>query len=648
MKTLRTKTIILLFITIIAGAGLLTSCDAILEAFYPELTESGDLVVNVEFGDSMNNFTEFTNGNIPIKIALVPFFEGYEGFTMQYPEQIESLYYNDFFEGSKGSKVVKVSFTPFNTYIYKVVVWLDRNGNDYFLNNNGEPEWDSSIVTNPEPAFLATTIYGDWWVDYTSGLYPEEMNAILNLGDEINKSQLEDDPRNVGTGGEGEPPVAAFHLSNTIVQAGFAVTFYSDSWDPDGWIISREWRIVGQEGQGIDETFNYAPLSFTFPSSGRYLVDLKVKDNQGNEDTHTINVDVVESYSNQPPSASFNYYIDYIGEGFITYRFVSNSTDDDGIMDYIWNFGDGSGITYGSDVMYWSYIVGASDVDYTVSLEVVDYQYESDSTTRIFTVYGEGATNRTINVTGSIYNIPVNEYYGPIRIILYSYTNDYFSERGYREIWGNSYIDVTFDYLEADDYFVIAWYDGNDNGNIDPGEPGIAGSGGSGSDFIGEYGITASIFDLYTYNTEDADITFYDSDIIIAGADATNPSNAFPVAINMAYPFNGYVYDDAENYFYIDNLGAFSTDQLYIELEILHDGYGYPDLDLWVYGYYGGTTPDYSSVMASTYNIGSSTSGSGTQFEYVTVPANHGYNAIFIVVEGYYAEGAYRLAVNNY
>lgn len=79
-----------------------------------------------------------------------------------------------------------------------------------------------------------------------------------------------------------QPPVAAFTYSPANPQAGQTVTFDgSDSYDPDGTIVSYEWRVNNQI-VGYGQVFGYA-----FQSAGTYTVQLKVTDNDGASDTET-------------------------------------------------------------------------------------------------------------------------------------------------------------------------------------------------------------------------------------------------------------------------------------------------------------------------------------------------------------------------
>jgi len=173
------------------------------------------------------------------------------------------------------------------------------------------------------------------------------------------------------------PPVASFTESATSVPTGTPIYFNaSDSYDPDGWIVSYFWDF----GDGTNSTG--LTTEHAYLDNGIYIVTLNVTDNDSARSTATATKTIL----NRAPTASFteNATTVYTGE---TIQFnASASFDPDGyITSYFWDFGDGSNVT-GVEVSH-SY---TDDGTYTVTLTVTD---------------DDGATS-TSNATKIILNRP--------------------------------------------------------------------------------------------------------------------------------------------------------------------------------------------------------------------------------------------------
>jgi len=157
----------------------------------------------------------------------------------------------------------------------------------------------------------------------------------------------------------GVPPVANFSFSPEHPYQGDTVTFNaSASYDPDGVIVSYFWGF----GDGTNATGDIATHIYT--DDGIYTVTLTVTDNDTLSDTTSANVTVL----NKSPIATFTESAEtvYTGET-ITFN-ASNSYDPDGsIVNYFWNFGDGTNAT--SVIASHAY---ADDGVYTVTLTVTD------------------------------------------------------------------------------------------------------------------------------------------------------------------------------------------------------------------------------------------------------------------------------------
>jgi PKD repeat protein len=135
--------------------------------------------------------------------------------------------------------------------------------------------------------------------------------------------------------GENESPVASFIYSPTNPAINEEIYFNaSDSYDPDGTIISYEWDF------GDNSTDSGSTVTHQYSSSGTYTVHLRVTDNSGNTGSTTKDVTVSTS---QSPTAVFIYSPSNPEVGENVYFNASESTDPDGtITSYQWDFGDGS------------------------------------------------------------------------------------------------------------------------------------------------------------------------------------------------------------------------------------------------------------------------------------------------------------------
>ena len=164
-------------------------------------------------------------------------------------------------------------------------------------------------------------------------------------------------------------PSAAFSFTCTAQGCQFDST---GSFDPDGAIASYGWVF----GDGTTAT-GPAP-THTYAVGGSYEVALTVTDNAGVRD-------VVEAriLANRRPTASFVVTCD----GPTCTFDASASMDPDGsIANYLWDFGDGSGVGGGSPIVTRSYKTGS----YTASLFIVDnMSHTSDTVQRTLSVVNQ-------------------------------------------------------------------------------------------------------------------------------------------------------------------------------------------------------------------------------------------------------------------
>lgn len=135
---------------------------------------------------------------------------------------------------------------------------------------------------------------------------------------------------------EEEPPLVPPTASFTVVTNYLEVTVdASGSSDSDGSIVSYEWDFGdGSTASGMTATHTYA-------ADGTYTIKLTVTDNDGLTDSESKVVEVAGP--DMPPVPDFTITVD----GLTVSVDASLSTDDKGIVEYEWNWGDGSPMSYG-------------------------------------------------------------------------------------------------------------------------------------------------------------------------------------------------------------------------------------------------------------------------------------------------------------
>jgi len=172
------------------------------------------------------------------------------------------------------------------------------------------------------------------------------------------------------------PPIALFTENPTIAFTDDIIHFdASSSNDPDGSVISYFWDF----GDGTDATG--VTVDHAYEDDGVYTVTLTVTDDDG----ETATKSTAKTVSNRPPIALFtddatNADVDEL------IRFdASDSYDPDGIiLNYFWDFGDGTNATMCVILGH----VYTEDGNYTVILTVTDDDGTSSSASATMTVKG--------------------------------------------------------------------------------------------------------------------------------------------------------------------------------------------------------------------------------------------------------------------
>ncbi|MCW3986207.1 MAG: PKD domain-containing protein, partial [Candidatus Bathyarchaeota archaeon] len=169
------------------------------------------------------------------------------------------------------------------------------------------------------------------------------------------------------------PPVAVFTESAETVYTNEVISFdASDSYDPDGTIVSYFWDFGdGTNASGVT-------VGHAYSEDGLYTVTLTVTDDDG----ASASTSATKTVLNRPPVASFTESAESVLVGETIYFNASASYDPDGtIVSYFWDFGDGANGT--SMTVEHTYI---DDGDYTVTLTVTDDDGVSENTTSAKTV----------------------------------------------------------------------------------------------------------------------------------------------------------------------------------------------------------------------------------------------------------------------
>ncbi|RLF45821.1 MAG: hypothetical protein DRN29_06020, partial [Thermoplasmata archaeon] len=164
------------------------------------------------------------------------------------------------------------------------------------------------------------------------------------------------------------PPTADFYYSPEYPYTFVTIFFFDNSSDPDGYIINWTWNF----GDG-NISYEKNP-THVYTKAGKYNVTLMVIDNDS-EAAHITKQIVIK---NRKPVAKFYWTKDdNIIRFHADYPFDASYDEDGVIVNYTWNFGDGS-IAYG----IWVEHEYTQDKLYNVTLTVIDDDGGVDSFTR--------------------------------------------------------------------------------------------------------------------------------------------------------------------------------------------------------------------------------------------------------------------------
>ena len=181
--------------------------------------------------------------------------------------------------------------------------------------------------------------------------------------------------------GGNEPPVALAEATPLSGDAPLEVTFTGSNSTDDVGIVSYLWDFMDGGNTATD-----ADPIYTFATPGTYDVSLTVTDGEGLMDTDIVTITVNDPNGNQPPVAVAE-ATPLSGDAPLEVTFTgSNSTDDVGIVSYLWDFMDGGATSADADPVYTFNTPGT----YNVELTVADEDGLEDTATITITVTSGG------------------------------------------------------------------------------------------------------------------------------------------------------------------------------------------------------------------------------------------------------------------
>jgi len=187
-----------------------------------------------------------------------------------------------------------------------------------FTFSPASPEVDEPVTFDASTStdYNGQIVYYAWnFGDGTQGggeinthTYTSAGNYTVSLTVRDNDGLIDGITKTITVRPKGEAPEASFTYTPTTPQMNTPVTFNAGaSTDPDGNIVSYAWNFGDQTtGLGVTTTHTSSSVgTYTVTSSvGTYTVTLTVTDNDGQTDSITHTITIVEPQP-QPPNAAF-------------------------------------------------------------------------------------------------------------------------------------------------------------------------------------------------------------------------------------------------------------------------------------------------------------------------------------------------------
>ncbi len=178
--------------------------------------------------------------------------------------------------------------------------------------------------------------------------------------------------------------------------APHTVTLHAAAADADGEVARLDWDF----GDGTVLEDGPTTAAHTYETPGEYAVRLTVTDDRGAAAVFDLAPRVVVGPPNPPPRAAFDLEPSERTLPVTVAVDGSASTDDTGVVDWAWDFGDGSAGVHGATASHTFAVEGA----YTISLTVTDGQGAKDTAVTALHAVAPAATPNTqpvTSVTGS-------------------------------------------------------------------------------------------------------------------------------------------------------------------------------------------------------------------------------------------------------
>ncbi|WP_285654922.1 PKD domain-containing protein [Allomuricauda sp. NBRC 101325] len=158
-----------------------------------------------------------------------------------------------------------------------------------------------------------------------------------------------------------QPPVAVANATPTSGNLPLEVSFIGSNSTDDTQVVGYTWDF--KDGSAISTLAN---PTHTFTTEGTYLVELTVEDGEGLSDSTTITIEVIDPPNEAPIAIADANPVSGNLPLQVTFN-GSNSSDDDAIVSYAWDFKDGSAISTEINPIHTFTIANTYPVELTVT-----------------------------------------------------------------------------------------------------------------------------------------------------------------------------------------------------------------------------------------------------------------------------------------